>query len=460
MFSESIVTTELSLVSNSNSSVYFISLSTNDIQLTTAVIEETTSNSTGLWYNRPMFSPCALWNPNATTFADQSTLGPYTHGVFIDTYNTLYAGSWWNSLVKVWPNGSSTATRTIQAGLYQPYSLFVAMNGDVYIGNGGSNGQVDKWISNATIGTGVMNISAPCCGLFIDTNNTLYCSLSNLNKVLKVDLTSVSSTQVMIAGNGSNGSTSSLLNSPFGIYVDTDFTLYVADSNNHRIQRFGFGELNATTVAGATAPGTITLNYPTGIVLDGNGYLFIMDTGSYRIVASSSAGFRCVTGCSGSSGSTADKLYNARYMAFDTYGNMFVSDDDNGRIQKFYLQSNSCSVTTVQSYTTAIVQSATQIWRKLNIGGGGSSGEVWNGWSHVKSKDNFRGCGNNIGMTLQKNDMICTYRASYYHPSFDIVKLNGKSGGGSFSYDRTKSKEEVYNAFVEFIEKQIAAQTE
>ncbi|CAF0862843.1 unnamed protein product [Adineta steineri] len=421
MFSESIVTTELSLVSNSNSSVYFISLSTNDIQLTTAVIEETTSNSTGLWYNRPMFSPCALWNPNATTFADQSTLGPYTHGVFIDTYNTLYAGSWWNSLVKVWPNGSSTATRTIQAGLYQPYSLFVAMNGDVYIGNGGSNGQVDKWISNATIGTGVMNISAPCCGLFIDTNNTLYCSLSNLNKVLKVDLTSVSSTQVMIAGNGSNGSTSSLLNSPFGIYVDTDFTLYVADSNNHRIQRFGFGELNATTVAGATAPGTITLNYPTGIVLDGNGYLFIMDTGSYRIVASSSAGFRCVTGCSGSSGSTADKLYNARYMAFDTYGNILTL---------------------------------------ANIGGGGSSGEVWNGWSHVKSKDNFRGCGNNIGMTLQKNDMICTYRASYYHPSFDIVKLNGKSGGGSFSYDRTKSKEEVYNAFVEFIEKQIAAQTE
>ncbi|CAF1539812.1 unnamed protein product [Adineta steineri] len=91
---------------------------------------------------------------------------------------------------------------------------------------------------------------------------------------------------------------------------------------------------------------------------------------------------------------------------------------------------------------------------------GGSSDEVWNGWSHIESKDNFWGCGNNIGMTLQKGDMICTYRASYYRPSFDIVKLNGKSASGSFSYDRTKSKEEVYNAFVEFIEKQIAAQSE
>ncbi|CAF4179582.1 unnamed protein product, partial [Adineta steineri] len=353
----------------------------------------------GLWYNRPMFSPCALWYPNATTFANESTLGSHTHGIFIDTYNTLYAGSWSNSFVKVWPNSSSTATRTIQAGLYKPYSFFVAMNGDVYIDNGLLNGRVDKWISNATNGTGVMNISKPCYGLFIDTNNTLYCSLADLNKVLKVDLISVSGIQMMIAGNGSSGLTSSLLDYPWGIYVDTDFTLYVADAGNHRIQCFKFGELNGTTAAGVMASGTISLSSPTGIVLDGNGYLFIMDTGNSRIVASSSAGFRCVAGCSGHSGSTADTLHNARYMSFDIYGNMF------------------------------------------NIGGG-SSGEVWNGCSHVKSKDNFWGCGNNFRKTLQKGDMICTYRASYYHPRFDIVKLNGKSAGGSFYYDRTKSKEE------------------
>ncbi|CAF4151282.1 unnamed protein product [Adineta steineri] len=310
IFSKPVVTSQLSLVSNSNSSVYFISLPIDDIQLTTAAIQETTSSFTSLWYNRPVFSPCASWNLNATTFANKSIFGSHTHGIFIDTYNTIYAGSWSGSFVKVWSNGSSTATRTIQAGLYQPYSLFVAMNGDVYIDNGASNGQINKWASNASIGTRVMNISAPCCGLFIDTNSTLYCSLANLNKVVKVDLISVSSTPVMVAGNGSNGSTSSLLNSPFGIYVDTDFTL--------------FGELNGTTVAGATAPGTISLNYPTGIVLDGNGYLFIMDTGNYRIVASSSAGFRCIAGCSATSGSTADTLRNARYMSFDTYGNMII----------------------------------------------------------------------------------------------------------------------------------------
>ncbi|CAF1129998.1 unnamed protein product, partial [Adineta ricciae] len=89
---------------------------------------------------------------------------------------------------------------------------------------------------------------------------------------------------------------------------------------------------------------------------------------------------------------------------------------------------------------------------------GGSSDEEWNGWRHVESEDNFWGCGNNIGMTLQKGDMKCTYRASYYHPSFSLVKLNGQSASGSFDYDRSKPKAKVYGAFVEFIEKKIAEQ--
>jgi hypothetical protein len=57
-----------------------------------------------------------------------------------------------------------------------------------------------------------------------------------------------------------------------------------------------------------------------------------------------------------------------------------------------------------------------------------------------------------------EGDMKCTYRASYYNPSFSLVKLNGKSASGSFAYDRSKSKAEVYNAFTEFIERQIVAQ--
>ena len=55
--------------------------------------------------------------------------------------------------------------------------------------------------------------------------------------------------------------------------------------------------------------------------------------------------------------------------------------------------------------------------------------------------------------------MKCTYRASYYHSNFSLVKLNGKVVSGVFAYDRSKPKAEVYNAFVEFIENQIRTQT-
>ena len=55
------------------------------------------------------------------------------------------------------------------------------------------------------------------------------------------------------------GSASDRLADPQGIFVDIDFNLYVADNGNNRIQLFLPGQLNATTVAGIGAPGTITL---------------------------------------------------------------------------------------------------------------------------------------------------------------------------------------------------------
>ena len=130
--------------------------------------------------------------------------------------------------------------------------------------------------------------------------------------------------------------------SPNGIFVDFNFTLYVADSNNNRIQRFGAGQMNAATVAGNGAPGTITLNYPTDIILDDDGYLFIVDRYNHRIVGSGPDGFRCVAGCSGISGSASNQLYYPQGMAFDSYGNIWVTDTNNRRIQKFILKANSC----------------------------------------------------------------------------------------------------------------------
>jgi hypothetical protein len=133
-----------------------------------------------------------------------------------------------------------------------------------------------------------------------------------------------------------------MLHSPYGIFVTITLDLYVADCTNDRAQLFLSGRMNATTVAVNGTSGAMVLDCPTGIMLDANGYLFIIDHFRSRILGSGPSGFRCVAGCSGA-GSGSQQLSNPMAMSFDREGNLFVTDRDNNRIQKFLLSSNSCS---------------------------------------------------------------------------------------------------------------------
>jgi hypothetical protein len=166
--------------------------------------------------------------------------------------------------------------------------------------------------------------------------------MRDAHQVVTQSLNSASNALTIIAGTGTAGSSSNMLYYPEGIFVDINFDLYVADFSNCRIQLFRAGQLNATTVAGNGAPGTITLSCPSGIVLDADKYLYIVDLHNDRIVGSGPNGFQCLVGCSGSRGSASNQLYNPFSISFDSYGNIFVTDDYNNRIQKFILQDNLC----------------------------------------------------------------------------------------------------------------------
>ena len=188
-----------------------------------------------------------------------------------------------------------------------------------------------------------MNVSSLCYSLFIASDESLYCSLRDLHIVVKNSLNGSTLAPSLVAGVHSiNGSTLYLLREPRGIFVDDNLNLYVADSLNNRIQFFSFGAANGTTLAGTGASGTIALNFPNGVVLDGHGHLFITDTNSNRIVCSTPDGYRCLVGCGRVTGAAANQLNKPWMVSFDTYGNMYVSDRDNARIQKFDLATNSC----------------------------------------------------------------------------------------------------------------------
>lgn len=292
-------------------------------------------------YNQPKFCAYTTWSNYPITFAINNMVGLQPYGIFINRNNTIYVTDQENGRIHIWFDDSANPTSTLAEYLSVPSSIFVTAKGDIYVNNDNLTGQIDKWSLDTNTSVVAMNIGGKCFGLFVDINDTLYCSMRDLHQVVAKSLNNVSDILTIVAGMGCIGNTTNKLNLPHGIFVNINFDLYVADCGNNRIQLFQSNQLSGTTVAGEGAINTITLSCPTGIVLDADNYLFIVDSNNNRIVGSGPNGFRCLAGCSPSWCSSSNQLNHPLSLSFDNYGNMFVVDRDNHRIQKFLLSSNS-----------------------------------------------------------------------------------------------------------------------
>jgi hypothetical protein len=267
-------------------------------------------------------------------------------GIFIDFNDTIYVADYSNSRILVWPKESINPTRNLTVKLSIYTNLFVTLNGDIFFekGNetGNETGRIEKWSQVSAASVLVAKFSGSCYGLFVDIENSLYCSIRSESQVMKISLDGTSNTVIHVAGTGYPGSGSNQLSYPWGIFVDIDFNLYVADGSNNRIQRFQRGQLNGTTVARNDIPNNLTLNHPTDVILDADGFLYIADNENHRIIRAGPKGFQCIAGCTGENGSASNELKKAYAVRFDSYGNLYVADEFNYRIQKFNLTTNSC----------------------------------------------------------------------------------------------------------------------
>ncbi|CAF3733935.1 unnamed protein product [Adineta steineri] len=327
----------------------------------------TSSEKPTLSFNQPKLCPTADWNPYGSTFANQTTIGNYPRALFIDINNTVYAVNTQKQQILMWINNSINPDEIISGKFFDAVSIFVTNNGDIYYDNGERNGRVDKWTLSTNTSVDIMNIDSPCYGLFVDINDTLYCSMYDSHKVIKIWFNGSEMILTTAAGTGTQGSAANELWSPWGIFVDPRFNLYVADCVNNRIQLFQYGELNGATIVGEESSGNIiSLDCPSGIVLDADEYLFIIDQGNHRIIRSGSNGIRCIIGCDGK-GSQSHQLFVPTSLSFDIYRNIFITDSFNRRIQKFDLLLNSCDTTsTVQSIYSSILTEQHSIYFRID----------------------------------------------------------------------------------------------
>ena len=124
-------------------------------------------------------------------------------------------------------------------------------------------------------------------GLHMDllTNNLV---VANYGAHNIVQFTLGASNWTIAAGNanGSAGVSSVDLNRPMEATFDSMNNMYVADRDNNRIQFYQIGQLNGTTIAGMTGVNDSTatkLSWPRSVRLDSQLNLYVADSNNHRI---------------------------------------------------------------------------------------------------------------------------------------------------------------------------------
>ncbi|TAE23523.1 MAG: hypothetical protein EAZ91_22060 [Cytophagales bacterium] len=146
------------------------------------------------------------------------------------------------------------------------------------------------------------------------------------------------------AGSPTSGTAANQLDLPHSVFVDGAGYVYVADFRNDRVQKFppnSTSTTNGSTVAGTGTSGSAPnqLTRPTCVFVDREGYIYVADLSNYRIqkfppnsTAGTAGSTVAGTGTSGSGANELDGIYG---LFVDTGGYIYVTDNNNNRIQKF-----------------------------------------------------------------------------------------------------------------------------
>jgi DNA-binding beta-propeller fold protein YncE len=122
-----------------------------------------------------------------------------------------------------------------------------------------------------------------------------------------------------------------------GVAVDSQGNVYVADTFNHRIQKFtGDGQFLSQWGSQGMEDGHF--QWPEGLVVDTQGNLYVSDPERHDIQKFDSSGTFLLKW--GGKGQSDGQFYSQDHLAMDTQGNIYVADTFNDRIQKFDSEGN------------------------------------------------------------------------------------------------------------------------
>ncbi|CAF1387722.1 unnamed protein product, partial [Rotaria sordida] len=138
---------------------------------------------------------------------------------------------------------------------------------------------------------------------------------------------------VTVAGGHGEGNATNQLNYPYGLFVDDNQTIVIADFGNHRIIQWKMGDTKGQVVAGGNGEGNRLdqLNYPTNVLIDKEtDSLIICDRANRRVVRWSRR-----------SGTTQGEILidNIRGygLTMDDQRYLYISDNDKHEVRRYQI---------------------------------------------------------------------------------------------------------------------------
>ncbi|NLX03767.1 MAG: 6-bladed beta-propeller, partial [Phycisphaerae bacterium] len=177
-----------------------------------------------------------------------------------------------------------------------------------------------------TQGTGNGQFDLPD-GIAIDAANDVYVADTQNNRIQRF-----SDTGELRSEWGVEGSDEGEFLQPRGVAVDSAGEIYVADTQNNRIQVFD-EEGTFLREWGTAGEAEGEFLRPQGIAIDADDNVYVADTENDRVQVFTSEG-DFVRGW-GTLGDGDGELFRPQGIAVDDAGNVFVADTENDRVQRF-----------------------------------------------------------------------------------------------------------------------------
>ena len=316
---------------------------------------------------------------NVTTAAGENGQGATPdrlnnpNSVFVDTSENLYISDKNTHRIQKWAAGATKGT-TVAGGstngsgslqLKEPTGVVLDALGNVYVADM-KNNRIQRWAPGAIGGDTAAGtipnyqgeqhgrkLKRPH-GLFITPSGDLYIADTENHRIQK--WAKGANEPTTVAGGNSAGDAANQLNNPKGVHVDISGNIYVADTQNHRIQKWIPEAEEGTTVAGGNGAGdgANQLNTPTGIFLNTTGSVYIADTNNHRIQRWAPGATRGITVAGGFGQGDAENQLNTPTGVFvSATGSVYIADQINHRIQKYYYTPE---ITIAAGETTGSVQ--------------------------------------------------------------------------------------------------------